>query len=400
MLNTDKLTVSVGVRDISASRAVLLGRFLAPEMRALVTSGENIKLHRCISAEAELCLSQLWNGQHMGDIRHVASELIAVADDLGDWELRQRCARAEEEVKLNPKHRAWFDRIMLLGFQFFRLWQQCILFFHGFRWFSLATPLGRMRCYVAEGKGTLPPVILLHGFGAMVPDYTELMVRLRPHVKQVLAFDMAGHGMSEPLPLTSLSRDLFEQSTWNATMFLLSRCKEKPVLFGNSLGGLAALRLASKDPDRYRALFLASPAGARVSKDDYLEMVHTFKLEGIGDARVMIERLRSRRSGMDTMFTMGVGPVLRRPFQRAMIDMMDHEAFYCGDEIATLPMPITCFWPQDERILAPAHLVFLKSHLPKHTKYDERAGFGHFPVADDPDEFARIVVEFLRGLPV
>jgi pimeloyl-ACP methyl ester carboxylesterase len=98
------------------------------------------------------------------------------------------------------------------------------------------------------GEG--PPLLLLHGFGGAAWNYTE-MAPLLPG-RRLLVPDLPGHGGSEPLPAPSLS------GFADAVATLLD---EPVAVFGHSLGGVVALRLAERHPKLVRSLVLAAPAG-------------------------------------------------------------------------------------------------------------------------------------------
>lgn len=117
------------------------------------------------------------------------------------------------------------------------------------------------------GEG--PPLLLLHGFGGAAWNYTE-MAPLLPGRRLVVP-DLPGHGGSEPLPAPSLS------GFADAVATLLD---EPAAVFGHSLGGVVALRLAERHPGLVRSLVLAAPAGISSSS-----RASTIFLAAVGTAR-------------------------------------------------------------------------------------------------------------------
>src|SRR5262249_26968978 len=115
----------------------------------------------------------------------------------------------------------------------------------------------------AEGRGTLT-LVLLHGLGSRGADYLPLLARLRPYARRLIAPDFPGHGAS---PLTRT----FDIATSTGTLVeaLAEAIDERAIVYGNSLGGFAAIRFAATHPDRVAGLFLASPAGAPSSAQDF-----------------------------------------------------------------------------------------------------------------------------------
>src|SRR5262245_21365195 len=94
------------------------------------------------------------------------------------------------------------------------------------------TSVGPVHLLSRTGRGELPPVLLVHGFGDAAMHWAPLVRVLRPHVRSVLALDLPGHGFSvRPEKLTlELVRD--------GVIEALDRAHVEPcVVVGNSLGG-------------------------------------------------------------------------------------------------------------------------------------------------------------------
>jgi pimeloyl-ACP methyl ester carboxylesterase len=101
------------------------------------------------------------------------------------------------------------------------------------------------------GEG--PPLVLLHGFGGAATNWTLVAPRLLP-LGRVLVPDLPGHGGSTALPAPAETLDSFADR--------VAELLDAPaVLVGHSLGGVVALRLASRHPELVRELVLAGCAG-------------------------------------------------------------------------------------------------------------------------------------------
>jgi pimeloyl-ACP methyl ester carboxylesterase len=106
----------------------------------------------------------------------------------------------------------------------------------------------RIRAFVG-GEG--PPLLLVHGFGGAAWNFTEMQPFLVG--RRLIVPDLPGHGGSTPLPAAATLRGFAD-----ALVPLL----EGPVdVFGHSLGGVVALRLAERHPELVRRIVLAAPAG-------------------------------------------------------------------------------------------------------------------------------------------
>jgi pimeloyl-ACP methyl ester carboxylesterase len=106
----------------------------------------------------------------------------------------------------------------------------------------------RIRAFVG-GEG--PSLLLVHGFGGAAWNFTEMQPLLAG--RRLIVPDLPGHGGSTPLPAAATLRGFAD-----ALVPLL----DGPVdVFGHSLGGVVALRLAERHPELVRRIVLAAPAG-------------------------------------------------------------------------------------------------------------------------------------------
>jgi len=105
-------------------------------------------------------------------------------------------------------------------------------------------------------RADLPPALFVHGLGGSTQNWTLLMDRLVDDVDGH-AVDLPGFGQSPPPD----DADLSISAHVRAVVDYLERSGRGPVhLFGNSLGGAVATRLAALRPDLVRTLTLISPA--------------------------------------------------------------------------------------------------------------------------------------------
>jgi pimeloyl-ACP methyl ester carboxylesterase len=97
---------------------------------------------------------------------------------------------------------------------------------------------GATIAYRVWGEGTKEPVILLHG-GAAHSHWWDHIAPLLSADRQVIAFDLSGHGDSD-------HRDSYGVETWAIEALALARLasSSSPILIGHSLGGVVALQAA------------------------------------------------------------------------------------------------------------------------------------------------------------
>ncbi|KQV23840.1 MULTISPECIES: alpha/beta fold hydrolase [unclassified Kitasatospora] len=102
----------------------------------------------------------------------------------------------------------------------------------------------------------LPPALFVHGLGGSGDNWTELIAELGGELAAETV-DLPGFGWSAPPQDGNLSLS----GHVRAVIGYLEAANRGPVhLFGNSLGGAVAVRLAALRPDLVRSLTLISPA--------------------------------------------------------------------------------------------------------------------------------------------
>ncbi len=113
---------------------------------------------------------------------------------------------------------------------------------------------GLLTRHLTAGEG--PPLVLLHALGESALDWRWVLPALaRTH--RVYAPDLPGFGDSAK-PASDYSPAFFARFV---TAYLDELGAERAAVVGNSLGGLAALRLALLEPERVSTLGLIDSAG-------------------------------------------------------------------------------------------------------------------------------------------
>lgn len=263
---------------------------------------------------------------------------------------------------------------------------------------------GRRARYRVDGAGG--PVVLLHGLGRSLEDWSEQHELLRDRFR-VYSVDLPGFGWSEPLaePYTLPALARFVED------FLDVVQPEGPAhLVGNSLGGAVAMQVAVQAPHRVASLVLVNSAGfgrevtlalrllairplgrllLRPSRSGTRQVErslfhdpafatdarieHTYRLAQRPDAaRVLLETVR----GLGTL--RGVRPQWR---ERLLGAVAEHG------------IPTFVMWGASDRILPAAHLEAAAARLP-HARTHLFDDTGHMPQIERAGAFSRLVSEF------
>jgi pimeloyl-ACP methyl ester carboxylesterase len=262
----------------------------------------------------------------------------------------------------------------------------------GFQSRTVSTPLADVHAYEAAGAGTLPTTVVLHGIGSSATSFGRMLLRLRPHVRRIIAVDLPGHGFSAA-PSGRVTPETLYQSVRAALDVLVD---EPVLLVGNSLGGAMALQHAMESPDKVSALALLSPAGARINVTEWDALVGAFRIESVADARNLLDRLYHRLPWYMPAFGPGVRATMQRQAVRDILASAKLDDLPPPERLGELPMPVLLFWGRSERVMPPSALAYFRQHLPPRTLIEEPAGFGHCPHFDDPARLANRLVEFAR----
>ncbi|MEQ1501211.1 MAG: alpha/beta fold hydrolase [Myxococcota bacterium] len=262
----------------------------------------------------------------------------------------------------------------------------------GYRSVVVPTSVGRVHLWTATGGGSLPPLVLFHGFGSSAMHWMPMLQLLRRHVAGIVAIDLPGHGFSDPLPGGRAGTETLRIGVVEA----LDAVDHPPsVVIGNSLGGAAGVRYVNARADRVRGAMLFSPAGAPMNDAELTAIRAVFRVDGHQDAVAFVRRLHGRPVGLRAHL---IAPALRRsladPVLRAWLADVTDDDFLRPDELAGLATPVRVVWGRQERILPDRARGFWRDHLPSHAELLEPEGFGHTPFLDDRRWTASEVLRF------
>ena len=246
-----------------------------------------------------------------------------------------------------------------------------------------------------------PPLLLVHGFGGAAWNFDEL-AQLLPG-RRLLIPDLPGHGGSAPLPAASLAR--FADVLGN---LLEADGIDQADVLGHSLGGVVALRLAVRHPDRVRRLILAAPAGistaSRVAELTIavIGVVKPGRIAGRRADRIARSR-RLRRlvfgpfevSNPDALTERAVHGFLRGPAMHT--DALGAGLALAADDprrdLDRVTCPVLVLWGGRDRQVPIADGFEYARRL--HAPLRVIADCGHLLIGERPDVCARATLEFL-----
>lgn len=269
-----------------------------------------------------------------------------------------------------------------------------ILRIRGYRSHYIETTAGKVHYMCKKGKGELPPVVLLHGLGSTGAHYGPLLRHLLKHVAKVIIIDFPGHGFSRNAKV-HLDAKLFRLSVEEALDAII---KERVILYGNSLGGLAALRYALIKPEFVHSLVLCSPGGAPMSNTEKEALFSLFRPTSHEACLEFVDRLFARRYRTRHLFGLGVRFALRDETVQTLLHSIDEEVMFTPEEVSTLCVPTLCVWGKSDGILPWTGAQFFEKYLPKsQVEFSNPEDFGHSPHLEFPRRVATQIIRFVQA---
>lgn len=270
-----------------------------------------------------------------------------------------------------------------------------------------------------DGRGE--PAVFVHGLGGSSTNWTDLMDELRDLVDG-RAPDLPGFGESPPAPDGDYSVDAHVATV----AALIETIGDGPVhLFGNSLGGMVATRLAAERPELVRSLTLVAPALPDLWPRIGPLRMAVAGIPGLGPPLLRrVQRIPAERRVRATFDTVYYDPSrlpeerLREAIEDTLrADERGHEVTALGGSLRALvaeyfrPPGPRALWRQATEVTAPTLLVYGRhdrlvdprmAHKARRAFRDARLTVlgesGHVPQMEQPAETARAFRSFHASL--
>ncbi len=256
--------------------------------------------------------------------------------------------------------------------------------------------------YVHAGSG--PPVILIHGLGGSTIVW-QRNVEFLAERYSVYAIDMPGHGYSEN---PSLGYGL-DAAVKYLTAFMDALKIPKTAVVGNSAGGLAAINLVLKHPERVSKLAIVDAAGIGKDLVGFLRLISIpgagefFAKPSVGNARALLRAIFYDPSNIPPGMAEEMAKVRRLPGRKlALLKYLRLGANVFGQkpnviqyqELHKISVPTLVLWGKNDLLIPVAHAekaakAILRSRL---QIFDD---CGHWPQMEKSEEFNTLLRDFL-----
>lgn len=259
-------------------------------------------------------------------------------------------------------------------------------------------PKGVPDCVRIDAPGAAgAPLVFLHGIGGRASGWAPIQQDCASAGRTSLAWDMPGYGKSpfiDPCDFDGLADAL--------AALLDAQGLQQAVLVGHSLGGMVALQMWARHPERVAALVLAasSPAFGHGSGD--------FQQAFIAQRLAPLQAGRSMQqvaAGLiPTMVAPGysgpglaqaqacMGSITPAAYQAALGALVQFEQ---RAALPTITVPTLCIAGEHDRTAAPAVVQRMADKIAQ-AQYLCLPGVGHLLTFEQPDSFARALLDFLQ----
>jgi pimeloyl-ACP methyl ester carboxylesterase len=267
-----------------------------------------------------------------------------------------------------------------------RIWLPALL---GILLFSIslvaATVDGMLIHSSIQGKGP-KTVILVHGWTCNETSWKSQVPALAKNYR-VITLDLPGHGQSGAPKDGKFTLDLFAQ----AIEAVRSEAKvERVALAGHSMGTPVIVHYARLYPQHVAALIFVDGGVMPPAINQGMSFADQF-----GEPN----GLKARENMIRSMFSSATTPEMQKDIISMMLNAPVEtavgamKAIFASsnvkDEICTLP--VLGLYADKSRS---GNSEYMKTHFPK-MDYKEIPGTGHFLMLEKPEEFNRLVLEFL-----
>jgi pimeloyl-ACP methyl ester carboxylesterase len=263
---------------------------------------------------------------------------------------------------------------------------------------------GRMR-YLHAGAG--PPLILLHGLLGYSFSW-RFVIPVLARFASVYALDMLGAGFSDRCPNLDCS---FRGCALRLLKFADALGLSSFDLLGTSHGGAVSIMAAGLAPNRVRRLILVAPVnpwsmhGRGLAKFLSGRIVSTLFRRVVPRATAVHSRILQRLYGDIAKIRPGTLEGYSEPFKLPgtfeyalqILSTWNEDLRGLEKSLAHIAdIPTLMIWGSLDRAVDPASAHTLCRYF-RRCKLVEMEGIGHLPYEEAPEEFNRLVTDFLSS---
>lgn len=254
------------------------------------------------------------------------------------------------------------------------------------------------------------PVLLIHGYGAMIEHWRPVM---RPLAERhtLYALDLYSFGRSA-IPAEPPSRQLWAEQ---AAELIAAVCPGPAVVVGHSMGGMVACQLAHDYPQLVRGLVLVASTGLNDPQNQPSELDNAIfsvlRADGVGELLAgLVGNSWGARQGLLSAYyrkdrvtpelvAQFAAPLARPGGARAYLAVT--RAFprmFLEIEKGAITAPALLIWGEHDRSLPPPLAEYFKRTLLPQAEIAVIPESGHCPFDETPEAFLDVLLPWVERL--
>lgn len=254
--------------------------------------------------------------------------------------------------------------------------------------------------------GTGHPVLLLHGSGPGATGWSNFAQNIGPLADHfhVFALDLPGWGRSEAVTVERL------RHADTIVQFMDSLGLQRAALVGNSMGGVAALTVSTRNPQRVSHLITMGPVSARAPRlfspggltEGLKILFRCYQEPTFANMKLLCQVMmfdpgpRLDQLANERLAAALAGPEHLRNVLAGLPQGSPVPDWFELDDLLGLDIPALLIHGRDDRVVHYEHTLTLLSYLP-----NSRALLlnrcGHWAMTEHPAEFNRAVTDFITS---
>jgi len=244
---------------------------------------------------------------------------------------------------------------------------------------------------VEKGSKDGPPIVFANSLGTDLSLWDQVIEAL-PSTFRIILFDLRGHGAS-PVPDTVFTMDdLVTDAESVMEHFQITEA----AFVGLSIGGMIAQGLAYKRPDLVKVAILSNTAAKIGSAEMWEERIEAIEAAGLDS---IADSVMERWFGEEFRASGNVAKWHRMLIETSVEGYVGCCRAIAGADLANttceLRLPVLGIAGSSD-LSTPPDLVANTIVMIPRARLEVVAGAGHLPCVEQPEKFARFVLEFLE----
>ena len=236
-------------------------------------------------------------------------------------------------------------------------------------------------------------IVLLHGLGGIADRWIPIFPFLRKKFK-IIAPDIVGYGKSDK-PQVDYTQEFFRRFVFD---FFDALSVRDVNMIGTSLGGQIVAECAAKQEPRIKKIVMVAPAGIMKKSTPVLDAYTTAALypthESVKIAYQMMmgQNKEVREELIQNFISCMTQPNAKMAFMSTLLGLRD--APIITEKLHLIKIPALLIWGDQDRMI-PFEYSKQFADAIRNCKHVTMKGLGHIPYEENPNEFSRVIMDFL-----